>query len=185
MFCPARSWSARWRSCSASPASTARCIGGRADPDPAGKLRDGGWRSASRRRLLPVPFRQRLRGGWRVVLDLARYPDYSHRPGAARLRRSDWPARGMATLTRLASFAGGKVDSHSCHRSATNSRRSTCRRQAPPLPISPPAAERARGPQQQRTCRRRERHGDDPRLRPNGYPGEPLFISTVPPKTMA
>jgi all-trans-8'-apo-beta-carotenal 15,15'-oxygenase len=48
-----------------------------------------------------------------IVLDVARYPDYLTIGRALRdYWRSDWPAKGMATLTRLRiDLASGKVDS--------------------------------------------------------------------------
>ena len=47
-----------------------------------------------------------------IVLDVARYPDYAVVGEALRnFWQSDWPARGMATLTRLRiDLASGKVD---------------------------------------------------------------------------
>jgi all-trans-8'-apo-beta-carotenal 15,15'-oxygenase len=50
--------------------------------------------------------------GGSLVLDLARYPDYSVIGQALRdFWRSDWPAKGMATLTRLrVDLASGKVE---------------------------------------------------------------------------
>ena len=50
-----------------------------------------------------------------IVLDLARYPDYAVIGQALRdFWRSDWPAEGMAALTRLrVDLARGKVETHS------------------------------------------------------------------------
>jgi all-trans-8'-apo-beta-carotenal 15,15'-oxygenase len=120
-----------------------------------------------------------------LVLDLCRYPDY-HMIGQA-LRdywKSEWPARGTASLTRLSvDLATGKVESRTFDTGTANE-----------FPIINPAfvgkryryayiacnpADRTRGLQQQLAKVDLQtgavvRHD----FGPNGYPGEPFFIAT-------
>jgi len=120
-----------------------------------------------------------------VVLDLARYPDYSVIGQALRdYWRSDWPAKGMAKLTRLRVDLGtGKVASDSWTTGSANE-----------FPTINPAyagkhhryaymacgpTDRAHGLQQQ--LARVDVDSGSVTIHdfgPNGYPGEPLFIST-------
>jgi len=120
-----------------------------------------------------------------VVLDLARYPDYLTIGEALRTYwKSEWPARGMATLTRLTiDLASGKVASRTWDTGQSNE-----------FPFVNPAyvgkryryayflrnpADRARGLQQHLARLDHETgavtHHD---FGPDGYPGEPTFIAT-------
>ena len=84
-----------------------------ADPDPADTARRTRQAALHRdRRLLPVPLRQRLRGGRRAGPRLSRYPDYQTVGQALRdYYKSAWPSHGMASLTRMRiDLATGKVE---------------------------------------------------------------------------
>jgi all-trans-8'-apo-beta-carotenal 15,15'-oxygenase len=120
-----------------------------------------------------------------LVLDLMRYPDYlTIGPTLRNYWKSEWPARGMATLTRLTvDLSTGKVESRTWDTGQANE-----------FPFINPAcvgkrhryayflcspADRPRGLQQQlarvdfqtATVTRHE-------FGPDGYPGEPYFIAT-------
>lgn len=120
-----------------------------------------------------------------LILDLARYPDY-HTIGQA-LRdywRSDWPAKGMAALTRLRlDLTSGKVEGRTFDAGVANE-----------FPTINPAwsgkkqrfayiacnpADRLRGLQQQ-VARIDLESGAVTRheFGPDGYPGEPVFVPT-------
>ena len=120
-----------------------------------------------------------------LVLDLARYPDYlTIGRVLGDYWKSEWPARGTATLTRLiVDLASGKVASRTYDTGTANE-----------FPIINPAyvgkphrfayiacnpADRVRGLQQQ-LARVDVQSGAVARhdFGPNGYPGEPFFIAS-------
>ena len=122
-----------------------------------------------------------------LVLDLARYPDY-HTIGQA-LRdywKSEWPARGMATLTRLrVDLSTGKVESRTYDSGTANEfprinpAYSGKRQRYAYIACNP--SDSTRGLQQQLARIDLEtgavaRHD----FGPGGYPGEPFFIATRP-----
>jgi all-trans-8'-apo-beta-carotenal 15,15'-oxygenase len=120
-----------------------------------------------------------------VILDLVRYPDYTVIGQALRdYWRSDWPAKGMAALTRLrVDLGSGKVDSRALGSGSANE-----------LPTINPSfvgkrhryayiacnpADRAQGLQQQ--IARVDVEGGAVTTHDfgaNGYVGEPLFVPT-------
>jgi all-trans-8'-apo-beta-carotenal 15,15'-oxygenase len=120
-----------------------------------------------------------------IVLDLARYDDYSVVGQALRdYWRSDWPAKGMAALTRLRVDLGtGKVDSRRWVTGSANEfptinlTYAGKRHRYAYIACGP--ADRAHGLQQQ-LARIDADSGTVTThdFSPNGYPGEPLFIST-------
>lgn len=124
-----------------------------------------------------------------LVLDLARYPDYLTIGDALRTYwKSEWPARGMATLTRLTiDLASGKIESRTWNDGKGNTG------QANEFPFVNPAriskkhryayflcspADRPRG-LQQHLARIDVETGTVTRhdFGPDGYPGEPCFIA--------
>jgi all-trans-8'-apo-beta-carotenal 15,15'-oxygenase len=118
-------------------------------------------------------------------MDLARYPDYLTIGQALRtFWKSDWPAEGMASLTRLSlDIATGKVESRTYDTGLANEfptinpKHTGHRHRYAYILCSP--ADRPRGLQQQVAKVDLEagavwRH----EFGPNGYPGEPLFIAT-------
>ncbi|HZQ00722.1 MAG TPA: carotenoid oxygenase family protein [Reyranella sp.] len=119
-----------------------------------------------------------------IVLDLARYPDFSVIGGTLRnYWRSDWPAKGMATLTRLTiDLATGKVQSRAFAAGNANEFPTiNPAYTANPyrfayIACSPP--DRPVGLQQQ-LARVDLEHGavEIHDFGPNGYPGEPLFVA--------
>jgi all-trans-8'-apo-beta-carotenal 15,15'-oxygenase len=120
-----------------------------------------------------------------VVLDLARYPDYSVIGQALRdYWRSDWPAKGMATLTRLRVDLGtGKVDSRTWATGSANEfptiNPAYAGRRHRYVYIACNPADRAQGLQQQIARVDVERGTVTIQdFGPNDYPGEPLFVST-------
>jgi all-trans-8'-apo-beta-carotenal 15,15'-oxygenase len=130
-----------------------------------------------------------------VVLDLMRYPDYLTIGEVLRnYWKSEWPARGMAALTRLTvDLASGKVQSRTWNDGRGNDGKGDTG-QANEFPFINPArvskkhryayflcnpADRPRGLQQQLARIDFEtgtvmRHD----FGPDGYPGEPCFISS-------
>ncbi|HEU5096947.1 MAG TPA: carotenoid oxygenase family protein [Reyranella sp.] len=120
-----------------------------------------------------------------VVLDLMRYPDYSVIGQALRdFWRSEWPAQGMAALTRLrVDLAGGKVETQSFATGKANE-----------FPTINPAyvgrhhrfayfacnpADRTTGLQQRIAKIDLESGATTTHdFGPNGYPGEAVFVST-------
>ena len=122
-----------------------------------------------------------------VVLDLARYPDYRTIGKALRdYWRSEWPAAGMATLTRLrVDLATGKVEKQTFDTGTANefpriNPAWTGRRQRYAYIACNPA-DRTKGLQQQ-LARIDFESGQVTRqdFGPDGYPGEPMFIATGP-----
>ena len=122
-----------------------------------------------------------------VVLDLARYPDYRTVGQALRdYWRSEWPAAGMATLTRLRiDLSTGKVDKQTFDTGTANefpriNPAWTGRKQRYAYIACNPA-DRTHGLQQQ-LARIDFESGAVTRhdFGPDGYPGEPMFISTGP-----
>ena len=121
-----------------------------------------------------------------IVLDVARYPDFATIGQALRdYWRSDWPAEGMATLTRLTIDTGsGKVDSRAFAAGSSNEfPKFDPRRVGKPYRyayIACNPAGRAKGLQQQVARVDLEsgaviRHD----FGPHGYVGEPYFIPTA------
>jgi all-trans-8'-apo-beta-carotenal 15,15'-oxygenase len=120
-----------------------------------------------------------------LTMDLARYPDYLTIGQALRaFWKSDWPAKGMASLTRLRlDLASGKVegrtyDSGLANEFPTINPRHVGKRHRYAYILCNPA-DRPRGLQQQVAKVDVEtgavwRHD----FAPAGYPGEPLFIAT-------
>jgi all-trans-8'-apo-beta-carotenal 15,15'-oxygenase len=118
-----------------------------------------------------------------LVLDLARYPDYLTIGDALRnYWKSEWPARGMATLTRLTvDLASGKVESRTWATGQSNefpfiSPRQVGRKHRYTYFLCNPA-DRTRGLQQHLAKIDVEtgavtRHD----FGPDGYPGEPCFV---------
>ena len=123
-----------------------------------------------------------------LVLDLARYPDYATIGQALRnYWHSDWPADGMAALTRLRiDLSTGKVERRDFDTGTANEFPASipaCR-QAPPLRLYR-LQSRPTGRRLAAAARRVDletgavvRHD----FGPDGYPGEPLFI---PPRAAA
>lgn len=122
-----------------------------------------------------------------VVLDLARYPDYLTIGQALRdYWKSQWPSRGMASLTRMRiELATGKVESRTYDSGTANE--FPCinpayagqRQRYAYIACNP--ADRAKGLQQQLAKVDLEtgavaRHD----FGPGGYPGEPLFTAGNP-----
>jgi all-trans-8'-apo-beta-carotenal 15,15'-oxygenase len=121
-----------------------------------------------------------------VVVDLMRYPDYHTVGDAVRTYwNSEWPAKGMATLTRLTiDLSTGKVASRTWDTSQVNE-----------FPFVNPAMVSKRhrytyflcnpmdrsGGLQQQLARLDCETGTVARhdFGPDGYPGEPLFIATL------
>ena len=120
-----------------------------------------------------------------LVLDLARYPDYGTIGEALRTYwHSEWPARGMATLTRLrVDLSTGKVESRtfatgSANEFPTINAARTGKRHRYAYFASNPAA-RERGLQQQ--ISRVDFDGGAVATHDFGadrYPGEPMFIAS-------
>jgi len=120
-----------------------------------------------------------------LVLDLALYPDY-HTIGQA-LRdywRSEWPAEGMAALTRLkVDLATGRVERRTFDTGTSNEfptiNPAFAGRRQRYAYIACNPADRTAGLQQQ-LARIDFETGTVARhdFGPNGYPGEPLFIAT-------
>ncbi|MBM3649257.1 MAG: hypothetical protein FJX11_15845 [Alphaproteobacteria bacterium] len=120
-----------------------------------------------------------------VVLDLARYPDYLTIGQALRdYWKSDWPAQGMAKLTRLRiDLATGNVESRTYDTGTANE-----------FPIVNPAFVGKRHRYAYINCDAADSVGGMQRriakvdldggtvvthdFGPDGYPGEPLFIAT-------
>lgn len=120
-----------------------------------------------------------------LVLDLALYADYNTIGQTLRdYWRSDWPAKGMATLTRLTvDLATGRMERRTFDTGAANEFPTinlayTGRRQRYAYIACNPA-DRAIGLQQQ-LARIDFESGAIARhdFGPNGYPGEPLFVAT-------
>lgn len=120
-----------------------------------------------------------------IVLDLARYPDYGTIGQALRdYWQSDWPAEGMAALTRLRIDLGtGRVETR--HYAAGNANEfprinpswTGKRYRFSYIACNP--AERALGLQQQ--IARVDLADGGVTIHdfgPNGYPGEPVFVAT-------
>jgi all-trans-8'-apo-beta-carotenal 15,15'-oxygenase len=120
-----------------------------------------------------------------VVLDLARYPDYRTIGQALReYWKSQWPSRGMASLTRLrVDLSSGKVESRTYETGTANEfpiinpTRVGRRQRYTYIACNP--ADSTRG-LQQLVARIDHETGAvmNHDLRPNGYPGEPFFIAT-------
>ena len=118
-----------------------------------------------------------------LVLDLARYPDYATIGEALRnYWRSDWPANGMAALTRLrVDLTTGKVESHSLADGVANEfprihpGRVGLKYRYAYIASNPP--DRTAG-LQQRVTRVDMESGtaESHDFGPDGYPGEPMFI---------
>jgi all-trans-8'-apo-beta-carotenal 15,15'-oxygenase len=118
-----------------------------------------------------------------LVLDLARYPDYAVIGQALRdYWRSDWPAKGMATLTRLRIELGsGRVEARTYSAGSANEfpridpRRIGKRYRFAYIACNP--ADRTRGLQQQ-IARVDVESGavSTHDFGPDGYVGEPVFI---------
>ena len=120
-----------------------------------------------------------------LVVDLARYPDYQTVGEATRsFWKSEWPARGMAMLTRLTvDLASGKVESRTWDTGQANefpfiNPARTSKRHRYAYFLSSPA-DRPRGLQQHLSKIDIEagtvtRHD----FGPDGYPGEPYFIAS-------
>jgi all-trans-8'-apo-beta-carotenal 15,15'-oxygenase len=123
-----------------------------------------------------------------LVLDLARYPDYATIGEALRsFWRSPWPAKGMASLTRLrVDLATGKAESqpHAGTGSANEFPRINPAYTGKPYRyayIACDRAERSEGLQQ--LLARVDLQSGAVAFHdfgPNGYPGEPVFIATQP-----
>lgn len=120
-----------------------------------------------------------------LVMDLARYPDY-HAIGQA-LRtfwKSDWPADGMAKLTRLnLDLATGKVESRSFDTGVANefptiNPQRVSRRHRYAYILCNPAERRCGLPQQIAKVDLETGKVDRHDFAPQEYPGEPLFIAT-------
>lgn len=120
-----------------------------------------------------------------IVLDLARYPDYATVGQALRdYWRSDWPARGMATLTRLRiDLASGRVGSRAYAAGSANEFPKVHQaRVGKPYRYAYIACNRGTCTQglQQRVARVDVESGavaiHD--FGPHGYVGEPMFIPT-------
>jgi all-trans-8'-apo-beta-carotenal 15,15'-oxygenase len=120
-----------------------------------------------------------------IVLDVARYRDYSTIGQALRdYWKSDWPAQGMATLTRLRiDLASGKVDSRPYTAGSANEfPRIDPRRTGKPYRyayIACNPADRTIGLQQQ--LARVDVESGAVAVHdfgPHGYVGEPLFVPT-------
>jgi len=120
-----------------------------------------------------------------IVLDVARYPDFATIGQALRdYWRSDWPAEGMATLTRLRiDLASGRVESRALAPGVAHEfPKFDPRRVGKPyryayIACSP--ADRPRGLQQQVAKVDLESGAVATRdFAPDGYPGEPYFIPT-------
>jgi all-trans-8'-apo-beta-carotenal 15,15'-oxygenase len=122
-----------------------------------------------------------------LVLDLARYPDYLTIGQALRdYWKSQWPSRGMASLTRLRiDLATGKVESRTYDSGTANEfprinpAWSGKRQRYAYIACNP--SDRVIGLQQQLARIDLEtgaaaRHD----FGPGGYPGEPFFIATSP-----
>jgi all-trans-8'-apo-beta-carotenal 15,15'-oxygenase len=119
-----------------------------------------------------------------LVLDLMRYPDYLTVGEATRsFWKSEWPAKGMATLTRLTvDLASGKVASRTWNTGQANefpfiNPAQVSKRHRYAYFLSNPA-DRSRGLQQHLSKIDFEtgtvtRHD----FGPDGYPGEPCFIA--------
>ena len=120
-----------------------------------------------------------------IVLDLARYPDYATIGQALRdYWRSDWPAKGMATLTRLSiEPASGKVEArpHAAG-NANEFPRFDPRRVGKPYRyayIACNPADRDKGLQQQLARVDVESGAVTVHdFGPSGYVGEPVFVPT-------
>ena len=120
-----------------------------------------------------------------LVVDLARYPDYSVIGEALRTYwRSEWPAKGMAELTRLrVDLASGKVESRSLAAGSANEFPTTNpshvgkRYRYAYIACSP--ADRPQGLQQLVARVDVEAGGATTHdFGPDGYAGEPLFVPT-------
>jgi len=120
-----------------------------------------------------------------IVLDVARYPDFATIGQALRdYWRSDWPAEGMATLTRLAiDLASGRVESRTYAAGSANEfpkvdpRRVGKRYRFAYIACNP--ADRTHGLQQQ--VRKVDLDSGAVTAHdfgPHGYVGEPYFIPT-------
>ena len=119
-----------------------------------------------------------------VIVDLMRYPDYLTVGEAARsFWKSEWPARGMATLTRLTvDLSSGKVEKRTWDTGQANefpfiNPARVAKRHRYAYFLSNPA-DRPRGLQQHLSKMDFEagtvtRHD----FGPDGYPGEPCFIA--------
>jgi all-trans-8'-apo-beta-carotenal 15,15'-oxygenase len=120
-----------------------------------------------------------------LVLDLARYPDYAAVGQALRdYWKSDWPAAGMARLTRLTvDLASGKVESRTCDAACAHEfPRFDPRRLGKPYRyayIACNPADREQGLQQQ--LARVDLESGALAVHdfgPHGYVGEPVFVPT-------
>jgi all-trans-8'-apo-beta-carotenal 15,15'-oxygenase len=120
-----------------------------------------------------------------IILDLARYPDYSVIGQALRdYWRSEWPSKGMAALTRLrVDLATGKVESQSLAAGCANEFPTINpayvgkRHRFAYIACSP--IDRAQGLQQQIARVDVESGAATTHdFGPNGYVGEPLFVPT-------
>jgi all-trans-8'-apo-beta-carotenal 15,15'-oxygenase len=122
-----------------------------------------------------------------MVLDVARYPDYATIGQALRdYWRSDWPAQGMATLTRLRiDLASGKVEARPYAAGSANEfPRFDPRRVGKPYRyayIACNPADRDKGLQQQLARVDVETGAVTVHdFGPAGYIGEPVFVPTGP-----
>jgi all-trans-8'-apo-beta-carotenal 15,15'-oxygenase len=120
-----------------------------------------------------------------VTLDLARYPDYTVIGQALRdYWRSEWPSKGMAALTRLSIDLGSdKVESRSlavgCANEFPTINPSFVGKRYRYAYVACSPADRVQGLQQQ-VARVDVENGTAAvhDFGPNGYVGEPLFVST-------